>query len=53
MKTERSSLYVIKLLLTLSNCVLGNENNEEAFLENEGVYILMDFLENSLKMHWK
>ena len=51
MKTERSSLYVIKLFKTLNCCILGNENNEESFFANEGVYIVLDFLENSLKMH--
>ena len=53
MKTERNSLYVINIFKCLTKCVFGNKKNEEFFLENEGFYILLEFLESCLKIHYK
>eukprot|EP01017_Pseudomicrothorax_dubius_P021573 TRINITY_DN23227_c0_g1_i2.p1 TRINITY_DN23227_c0_g1~~TRINITY_DN23227_c0_g1_i2.p1 ORF type:complete len:284 (-),score=84.64 TRINITY_DN23227_c0_g1_i2:85-936(-) len=35
------------------NTVLGNKKNEAAFLDNEGFYVLLDFLETCDEMHKK
>lgn len=53
MKTERCSLYTINIFKTLRNCIIGNEKNEEVFLENEGFYLLLEFLEECLDIHYK
>lgn len=39
------ALYTLAILDCLWNAILGNRKNENIFLENEGLYILMEFLE--------
>lgn len=53
MKTERCSLYAINILHAIRMCVVGNEKNEEVFLENEGIYLLFEFLEECIEFHHK
>ena len=52
-KTERSSLLAVNIFRVLSAAVIGNRKNEDSFLESEGFFILLDFLEKSLKIHRK
>lgn len=33
--------------------MIGNEKNEEIFLENEGLYLLFEFLEETIEIHYK
>lgn len=39
------ALYTLSVLDCLWNAVLGNRKNENVFLENEGLYVLLEFLE--------
>lgn len=51
MKTERCSLYTINTLYSIHSCIVGNKRSEEIFLENEGLYLLFEFLEECIEIH--
>lgn len=42
----RYTLYTVSILDCLVNAVLGNRKNEALFLDNEGMYVLLEFLED-------
>jgi hypothetical protein len=37
----------------LWNAILGNKKNENIYLDNEGMYVLLEFLEECDEMHKK
>lgn len=51
--SSRYSLFTISVLDCLWNSILGNRKNENIFLDNEGLYVLLEFLESSDVMHKK
>ena len=44
--SARYVLYAVAILDCLWNSILGNKRNETAFLDNQGMYVLLEFLEN-------
>ena len=45
--SARYVLYAVAILDCLWNSILGNKRNETLFLDNQGMYVLLEFLENS------
>lgn len=52
-KSERNALYTLSVLDCLWNAVLGNKKSESLFLDNEGFYALMEFIEACDHIHRK
>lgn len=52
-KSERNALYTLSVLDCLWNAVLGNKKSESLFLDNEGFYVLMEFIEACDEIHRK
>lgn len=44
--SARYVLYAVAILDCLWNSILGNKRNETSFLDNQGMYVLLEFLEN-------
>lgn len=53
LSSERNALYTVSLIDCIWNSILGNKKSEAAFLDNEGFYVMMEFLESSDPMHRK
>jgi hypothetical protein len=51
--SKRYALYTLSILDCLWNAILGNKKNENIFLDNEGMYVLLEFLEECDEMHKK
>lgn len=51
--SERNALYTLAVLDCLWNAVLGNKKSESLFLDNEGFYVLMEFIEACDEIHRK
>jgi hypothetical protein len=51
--SERNALYTLSVLDCLWNAVLGNKKSESLFLDNEGYYVLMEFIEACDEIHRK
>jgi hypothetical protein len=51
--SARYALYAISILDCLWNSILGNRKSESVFLDNEGLYVLLEFLEVCEDMHKK
>jgi hypothetical protein len=52
-RSEKNLLLMVAVFSALWNCVLGNPKNEDIFLENDGFFILMEFLESALRVNLK
>lgn len=52
-KSEKNILLTLSFFNTLWSSVLGNARNEEIFLESDGFYSLMEFIETALPIHHK
>ena len=53
LKSERIALFTLSILDCLWQTVLNCPQNEEHFLENEGFYVIMDFIDKCHLMHRK
>ena len=51
--SERNAIYTLSVLDCLWNAVLGNKKSESLFLDNEGFYVLMEFIEACDEIHRK
>ncbi len=51
--SERNAIYTLAVLDCLWNAVLGNKKSESLFLDNEGFYVLMEFIEACDEIHRK
>ncbi len=51
--SARYALYAVAILDCLWNAILGNRKSETIFLDNEGLYVLLEFLESCDDMHKK
>ena len=51
--SERNALFALAVLDCLWNSTLGNKKSESLFLDNEGFYILMEFIESCDEIHRK
>lgn len=52
-RSERNALYALSILDCLWNAVLSNKKSESLFLDNEGFYVLMEFIEACDDIHRK
>lgn len=52
-KSEKNILLMVAVFSALWNCVIGNPKNEDVFLESDGFFILMEFLEVSPRVNLK
>lgn len=46
-RSEKSLLLVVSVFSCLWSCVIGNSKNEDLFLESDGFFTLMEFLESA------
>lgn len=53
LKSERMALFTLSILDCLWNSILNCNKNESIFLENEGFYIILDFIDNCHPIHRK
>lgn len=51
--SARYALYAVSILDCLWNSILGNRKSESVFLDNEGLFVLLEFLEVCDDMHKK
>lgn len=51
--SARYALYAVSILDCLWNSILGNKKSEAVFLDNEGLFVLLEFLEFCDDMHKK
>ena len=51
--SARYALYAVSILDCLWNAILGNRKSETYFLDSEGLYVLLEFLETCDDMHKK
>ncbi len=51
--SARYALYAVSILDCLWNAILGNKKSEAVFLDNEGLFVLLEFLEFCDDMHKK
>ena len=51
--SARYALYAVSVLDCLWNAILGNRKSEANFLDSEGLYVLLEFLETCDEMHKK
>ena len=51
--SERNALFALACLDCLWNSILGNKKSESLFLDNEGLYVLMEFIESCDEIHRK
>ncbi|CAD8169691.1 unnamed protein product [Paramecium pentaurelia] len=51
--SARYALYAVSVLDCLWNTILGNRKSEAIFLDSEGLYVLLEFLETCDDMHKK
>lgn len=51
--SARYALYAVSILDCLWNAILGNRKSESLFLDSEGLYVLLEFLEVCDDMHKK
>lgn len=52
-KATRYALYTVAILDCLWSAILGDRKNEQIFLDNEGVQVLLEFIEECDEMHLK
>jgi hypothetical protein len=52
-RSERNALYALSILDCLWNSVLSNKKSESLYLDNEGFYVLMEFIEACDDIHRK
>lgn len=52
-KATRYTLFTVSVLDCLWNAILGNRKNETLLLDSEGMYVLLDFLEDCDQIHKK
>ncbi len=52
-RSEKNALLIIELFNVMWSCIMGNPKNEEIFLESEGFYTLLEYLESALSIHYK
>jgi hypothetical protein len=52
-RSDKNVLLIVSVFSALWSCVVGNVKNEDLFLESDGFFILIEFLENSLRVHLK
>lgn len=53
LRSERMALFTLALLDCLWHSVLNSSKNESFFLENEGFYVILDFVDYCHPMHRK
>lgn len=51
--SARYALYAVSILDCLWNAILGNKKSESLFLDSEGLYVILEFLEVCDDMHKK
>ena len=51
--STRYALYTVSIIDCLWNAILGNKKSETVFLDNEGMYVLLEFLEVCDEIHKK
>ena len=51
--STRYILYTVSILDCLWNTILGSRKNESLFLDNEGMFVLLDFIEECDPIHKK
>lgn len=51
--SARYALYALSILDCLWNSILGNRKSETSFLDAEGLYVLLEFLETCEETHKK